>query len=629
MEFPEVIAALQGGRLFAGSGSLSRDERELRDAVLQGLRGSKDWSAAVGDAVASALLRALREGRRSLTDAELAQLPDADRRVAEAINTRLELWDEFEPVSSGRVFDHVAFPDGTLPSDRERRLRAAVQCGLETWARASLYPGTPPVSAVIEFRRRGRDGWGSWTAVSGAENIGLDARRLGSLRAHQQLLVPCVSNHVHAVAEGDQLRLEWECGEGALERLASADFRSPELTLYFDVSGVQRESRASALTEFSTLSLRPWSITTSEQRSGAVQQTLAVRAGLESTVEDPGEFAGPADLLSPQHTPFADRFLRLSLESLLATVRRDARRVSFSVDFPSPDLAASACRLLQGRLRLNHALFWNRIRQHYDRFSLQSAVDGLPLRAAGAERVGSPVVITCIDERSNVYADERWGGRFDPCHRFRSTVVGSGASYQLHLSFADPWVTYARLRHVRLLLPVEWPRESARGLTMVPQSQFLLDDAEVFVHEDSVEPALGERGSDEELLRREALALLPAYFSGRGTLPAGHAASILELKRLVLARMPMELRALLPSRLDLSEISVSSAVSMPAAAPRWTPPPKAVPVALVTIPVSGTGTLAPHDIDRLLGALARDVERRCVAGIRLSLKLHVLGEVRP
>jgi hypothetical protein len=367
MEFRDVIAALESGRILEGVGNLGREERELRDAVLMAVRSSRPSSGILGDAVIAALIRALREARRQFEVREVESIPDVDRRIAEAVSEGLALWDEFEPLSSGRIFDHVSFPDGSLRSEREQRLRAAVSCGLETWARSSLFPGVLPTSAVVEFRRRGRDGWGSWTEVSGNENIGFDARRLGSLRSHHQLLCPCLTNHVHVAVEGEYLRLEWECGDGALDRLASADVHAQRLTLYFDVSGVLGESRVAALTEFAALGSRPWRVSSDATRDGIRPDLLTVAGGLDAITEDATEYAGPADLLSPDHAPFSDRFLRVDLGLILGLVRRESRRVVFFVRYPGPDLASAACRLLQGRIRLNHALVWNRIRQYYDR----------------------------------------------------------------------------------------------------------------------------------------------------------------------------------------------------------------------------------------------------------------------
>lgn len=628
MDIDEAIALLEDGTLFDGR-SNDRDHRRLRDAVVRCVQKTKAWETLLGPDVLDRFIASVRDVRRSISFEEDSSLTGRDRDVANALSRRMEMWDEFEPVSSGRVFDRVKFPS---LSDRDALMRGAVEQGIETWARRALFDDAASRTVVCEFRRRSRGGWATFIKLDSVEKLALDARHVATTRAAHAVLVPSQNNLLQVRHDGGEfLRVTWNLGSdafGDLRVLSEADDGPLDMDVYCEPKGAD-DGMTTVLQALSDLVAAPWYVARGAA-DPTPEQRIAVKTGVGPVTNQASTYAGPYDLLTGIAPPFCARFFRVPLREMLeqnATriargeeplVDSNATQVEFLVDVGSSARAVAA--LLDGRLKLNHVMMWNRFRTFFDRNDLRGARNGLRLDSAGVGKVGRPVVTRCKDLRGTNYVDVRWGSHLDPSHRFQSKVSGSGAARLLHLEFLDPALAYRDLYEVGVLLSIEWPDDHLADKRLTPRLSGALQGCEVFVHADSAADATEPRDVVHEW------GLLPALSSGRGTFPGGQAMSRLDLKRLVLAVLPGRLLRAVPAGTVPGDLEIATVLRRPQHDPRSWALRKVLPVTVVTVPLARDGEVDAARIDDDLAWVSRTVEDRCIAGVRIEVELSAPAE---
>jgi hypothetical protein len=325
---------------------------------------------------------------------------------------------------------------------------------------------------------------------------------------------------------------------------------------------------------------------------------------------------GPADLLPHVTHPFDRRFLRLPMGPLLAAARTEQRGAQGEVEIEVPvrvgrRFAPGVTGLLAHRLRLNHAVFFNRTVGQVEPDTTADRDDDGPVLLPGGG--ADAVVLECTDviaQRS--YVDVRFSYHADSARQF---VVEPAGGADAQLRFLGRPVPRSRLR-IRYLRPVDWGGLSVRpGETAIERDRLPWFLARTAPAPDPA--ALGASAGAGQRLAWQA--------AGPAALPRSRLVTAADLARAAWAEMPPPLREAVvdrrspddPHGLTLAHV----ARVVPRDSSRFPRTLRGLACVVTTLTLPLKPTARPEDLRPYADWLGRVLEPRCPAGTFLEVLL--------
>jgi len=351
--------------------------------------------------------------------------------------------------------------------------------------------------------------------------------------AQRTCVLPTRSNQLGVSRRGDNILLDVPITCRAdLRDVLSSMHRLDALDIYCDPG---RNDPLAVLQGFQTLLSCPWTVC---EQVFPDQQVPPIWRRLD----EEGASVGVAELAEYIAHPFVGRFARIPLTKVVAEDAITQDDTGHDVIQVRVDCAGALglSELLQGRLYVNHTLFWNRVVYVHDSKVLPSE-DSFPFRMPDrSPESARPLLLECRF-RGRSFHDSRWAFGSDPAGLVRVTAP-QDASGRRRFGLEFNGLEQVPLNEVRLVYvaPVSWDAfEISPNDTLVESSR--VSSKWRAKTKTAVGAEVGDGGAFPN-------AVAGWLVRGRGSLPAGRAVTRHEIADLVWKLVPGPLKRSLKPR---------------------------------------------------------------------------------
>lgn len=480
--------------------------------------------------------------------------------------------------------------------------------GLEQWAKAVLFDPIPPSYLIVEAVTEdvGADGkpaimtgHNDFKILKNSQNpFYIDGNLFGCQVVREICLMPTERNQIRVEADNKgyiTLTLDLKPGISISPPENESD---PEFYIYCDPGNPPDFEIVEA---FQTLVSGRWEFSDKQIFPFPLNGVSSVWIS-----KDRAKYGvNSADLLNQIACPFAMRFLRLSLSPIQELIKKNPNEaVKLKVFAGSQKIAEKVSEKLDNNLKLNHLLIWNRIIRQNDKprerpFSL--TIDG---RATGC----LPLILDVRDKLTGThYYDSDWNTHVDPSLLFSVKMQDDKKSFDLGFQGKAPSNDHLEIFY---LIPADWTTHEIdlkKTTGKMAEQSFAIREYALF----------SEKTKEQD--KKERLAL--SWLAHAVSLTPRQAVTRRDVALLIQEMIPKPLSDIVDFHPDDPLLGISMKNVLKPVRISQESPPHAYPVTVITLPCKKNYDMKT-DYSHFLQWVERNIEKRCVVGTHLEIKLN-------